>query len=525
VTPSRIFLFTLLSFIFGVALRSFFYIPFYLLFPFALATGIAFAFGVRTHAKKYMMYAFVTLAFSIGIFRYDQILNTAPHLSSYFGKSIQLSGMIISEPEREGSAQRISLRVRSIDGNSVGNVFNVFLATRSYPRYDIGDRLEVRGRLDDPHDSRIPGYADRVAREDIFALMYFPMIQKTGEESINPLTSILITAKRSFDEKIDLILPEPHAAFLKGLLLGERQDLPQSLRNDFATTGTTHIVALSGYNITLVGGLFMSILLFFTVPFTLAFWLSSAAIILFVLLTGASPSVVRAGIMGILLLIAEKEGRLYHMGNALAFAATVMVWVNPRLLLFDAAFQLSFLATIGISYLTPVIERAFERIGAVVTYMGKRSRFKNSLPMRDPVSQKGLFSLRRTLIETISAQIAVIPLLMYLFGRLSLISPLTNLLVLIAVPYAMAAGFIAACAAFISVAFGQVMGWGAWVLLEYMIRMIELFSRLPFASVAFDSPWAIGIGWFFFASLFIVLVRGGRLRNLSGVDKEYTRHV
>ncbi len=485
-TPSRIFLLFLVFFIFGVAVRWFFNIPLILFFPFFLIAATAMIFDLRERKKKYIFFVLTAFAFALGVFRYDQVHRRVPDLSLYYGTNVILSGVVTSEPEYTGNFQRVHLAARPTYEITPPASFGVLLTTRSYPRYGVGDELEVEGRLDDPHDAPIPRYADRLLKESIFATMYFPGIEKTSEGNTGFLISVLLRIKHAFEEKIDLILPEPHAAFLKGLLLGERQDLPQSLRDNFAITGTTHIVALSGYNITLVGGFFMGALLFLTVPFSLAFWLSTSAIILFVLLTGASPSVVRAGIMGILLLIAQKEGRFYHIGNALAFAAAVMIWANPMVLRFDVAFELSFLATIGLSYLSPVVENLF-------SFLGNKAKKIIGFNLRHNALSRatggGAFSFRRTLVETVAAQIAVLPLLIYLFGRFSLVSPVTNLLILIAVPYAMAVGFVAGCAAFFSLTLGRVIGVGAWILLEYMIRIIELFSRLPFASVTFD-PFA-----------------------------------
>lgn len=487
--PSRIFLCILLSFMFGVAARSFFSVPLPLLFIFFLVAAVIFIYGVIHRHGRAVLIALIIIAGALGIFRYASVVSSAPDLSSYYGKMVNISGVIALEPESDGTMQRITLGVKSLDGKKTSRGFGVFVTARNFPQYDIGDLLEAQGRLDDPHESRITGYADRLESKDIFALMYFPRLEKTGSGEISWLRLALARTKETFEEKINIVLPEPQAAFLKGLLLGERRDLPQSLRDDFATTGTTHIVALSGYNITLVGGFFMSALLFLTVPFTFAFWLAVFAITLFVLLTGASPSVVRAGMMGILLLIARKEGRLYHMGNALALAGAVMLWFNPLLLRFDAAFELSFLATIGLVYLSPRVERIYERSGERIKNVLKRTRYHKMFPLaRQRDKNAELFSFRNIFIETTSAQICVAPLLIFLFGRLSLISPITNLLILIAVPYAMAVGFVAACAAFFSSALGRVIGWGAWILLEYMMQVIRWFALVPFASVHLDSP-------------------------------------
>ena len=293
----------------------------------------------------------------------------------------------------------------------------------------------------------------------------------------------LAKIKNSFENKLDLILSEPHNAFLKGLLFGERESLPADLVLNFQRTGTTHIVALSGYNITLLARFFLIVLLYLTVPYYLSFWVASLAIILFVVMVGASPSVVRAAIMGILVLLAGREGRSYHITNALVFAGALMLWQNPKILRFDAAFQLSFLATLGLVYVSPLLEKLFQR-----RHSGLRTE------------KEHLFlSFKKIFIETISAQFAVLPLLIYLFGQVSLVSPLVNVLILLAVPYVMAVGFAAAASAFIFYPLGQILGWAAWVLLEYKIRIISLFAGLPLAFVQVSGwAWAILIIFYIF---------------------------
>ena len=350
---------------------------------------------------------------------------------------------------------------------------------RRYPEYGIGNLLRLEGVIERPESLGEFDYVSYLAREDIFAVMAFPQIEKLEENKGPWLATILSRVKEAFEANIDAVLPEPHAALLKGLTLGERESLPQELVEDFRRTGTSHIVALSGYNITLVGRFFTNILLFATVPFHLAFWTAASAIVLFVLLTGASASVVRAGIMGVLVLAAEKEGRMYQMQNALAFAAAAMIFHNPYVLRFDAGFQLSFLATLGLIYLSPVIGRWIDGIRS------KLSPDRSGLSLERDIVRTGqqIFPFRKILIETIAAQLAVLPLLIYLFGQVSVTSPIINVLVLMAVPYAMGLGFITGGLGFLWWLISQPVAWLNWILLEYMLRVIGFFSKLPLAAI------------------------------------------
>jgi len=175
------------------------------------------------------------------------------------------------------------------------------------------------------------------------------------------------------------------------------------------------------------------------------------------------------------------------MTNALVFAAALMVFQNPRILRFDAAFQLSFLATTGLIFFAPRIDDYLKKLIYKIRH-------------RLDLIGEGLAStkkdnfyfpyFRRILSETLAAQIMVLPLLIYLFGRVSIISPLTNLLVITVVPYSMASGFITGILGFVWEPLGRVSGWLSWVLLEYKIEVVEFFAKVPLASIHIDKSFA-----------------------------------
>lgn len=472
-TKSRIFLLLLAAFILGIAFRSFVGVFSEIIsFGVVIGTAVIFIGFFRKH-KITIFCGFMFLMFLLGLWRFNQIEEKTPDLRNILGQNIEVKGVIWEEPDvRE---DKILLKIKT---KKIGEPF-ILITLRRYPLYKLGDELSMQGKIQKPTSSEDFDYKSYLARQDIFAVSYFPRVEKIGEEKVSRLRIILSKLKNSFEEKIDQALPEPHAAFLKGLLLGEKQSLPAELINDFKITGTTHVIALSGYNITIVGRFFIGLLSALSIPFFISFWLATLAIILFVVMTGASASVVRAAIMGILVLIARREGRLYSMTNALVLAGALMVWQNPRILRFDVSFQLSFLATVGLVYISPRIEKWWQK--------------KFASPFSKIKPKEKSFNLRQTFIETISAQITVLPLLIYSFGQVSLISPVVNILVLAAVPYSMGLGFLTGMLGFISGILARVLGWGVWMLLEYKIRIIEIFAGLPYASLLLPSwmAWVI----------------------------------
>lgn len=469
-TKSRIFLYTLLAFIFGVAMRSFIAIPYEILLFGFLAGAVAAVIGILRRRQAVWVYGLLVLAVLVGIVRFDTIERVRPNLTSFYNKPLTLQGVVWEEPRRTSASQQLKVKIAEVDESEITPPFYALVTTRRYPEYALGEELRLQGILEKPENLGDFDYASYLAKDEIFSAVSFPQVERIGMSDEKRITRFLVGVKRALEDNIDAALPDPHSALLKGLLFGERESLPPEFVEDLKKTGTTHIIALSGYNITLVGRFFMDALLFLTVPFYTAFWIAISAIISFVLATGASPSVVRAGVMGILVLIAQREGRIYRMTNALAFAGAVMIFHNPRILRLDAAFQLSFLATLGIVYLAPQIESAFEKMHFRLT---RRPKFNSARKTTPP-----LFPFKQILTETLAAQLAVLPLLLYLFGRVSLISPLANVLVLLAVPYSMALGFAAAMLGFVSGLMGSIAGWLVWALLEYKIRVIELLASL-----------------------------------------------
>ena len=226
----------------------------------------------------------------------------------------------------------------------------------------------------------------------------------------------------------------------------------------------------------------------FYLPLSLTFWLSGASIVMFTMLTGASASVVRASVMGLLVLIAQKSGRIYHMRNALAFAGAMMIFHNPAILRFDASFQLSFLATLGLLYGAPIIDGWFEKVKSRLKVFLRN--IKLIAENREPFSEPKKSFLREIFVSTLAAQIFVLPLLIYNFGQISFISPMANLFVLPFIPLTMFLGFVVGAAGFVSASLSQLVGWAAWFVAHYELSAIGFFARFPFAAVELGK-WSI----------------------------------
>jgi len=375
-----------------------------------------------------------------------------------------------------------------------GNLGNILVVVKKYPQYQYGDRLEITGKLKTPSTSEDFDYKSYLAKDDIFSIVYWPEIKILASGQGNWLMVKLLFIKNKFANSINQILAEPQAAFLAGLLLGEKRGLPQDVMDAFSRTGTTHIIALSGFNITIIALALMGLFNFFMVHRRWSFWLSVAAITLFVLMTGAASSVVRAAVMGILMLLARQVGRLYSIRNALIFAGAIMVYLNPRVLVWDLGFQLSFAATLGLIYISPILQNWL---------IGEKEDEEGDTSFR--ALDKKIRGLKEILIATLAAQIAVLPLLVINFGRLSLIAPLANILVLPFIPLTMLLGFLSALGGLVWIYIGKILGWATWLFLTYEIKIIELLANLPLAAISFKWTW-LG-GGIYYAVLFWLVWR------------------
>ncbi|OGJ85202.1 hypothetical protein A2529_01930 [Candidatus Peribacteria bacterium RIFOXYD2_FULL_58_15] len=376
------------------------------------------------------------------------------------GQTVTLRGTIADEPDRRAMETRYTLAADSItfaSGLTRTVEGNVLVTDESgWPQLQYGDMLEVRGTLMRP--GRIEGfrYDHYLSRFGIYAVMDRAGVQYLSGGRGSRVFSLLYAIKERFELQITRLFHEPHASFLMGLLTGSRRGIPETLQQAFQTTGLTHLIAISGYNITIILTILGALL--FPLPRRIRFLMIAAGICTFTLFVGAGASVVRAAIMGILGLLAVHADRKPHARLLILWTAFFMLIWNPKYLWYDAGFQLSFLATIGLTELSPLITRYMKWIPAA-------------------------FGIRESLVMTLAAQIATAPLILFVFGRLSLIAPLANILAAPAVPVAMLFGFLATVFSFASLPLGQIFTLIGWLPLQWIISVAQALERLPFASV------------------------------------------
>ncbi len=272
----------------------------------------------------------------------------------------------------------------------------------------------------------------------------------------------IFTIKETFSQTISKLFPEPHASFLAGILYGERAGIPEKYTEQFAITGTSHILAISGYNITIITIALLSLLTSLLIPRKKAVWSVLGGIVLFVIFVGSGASVTRAAIMGMVPLFARMVGRLTSPVFVLIHVAGLMVLHSPLILIYDPGFQLSFVATLGLIILTPKLLKKSEWL------------------------PDSILDIKETAVATLAAIIFTLPLILYHFGQLSLTALPVNILVIPVMPLIMATGFIAMLAGIISPILGMIFATIPYLLLSYVLAVIEIASKIPYGALSVE---------------------------------------
>lgn len=381
------------------------------------------------------------------------------------GQTVALFGRIADEPDRRPPAIRYVLDVWSLtqSGSTVQKtVHGRVLVTdpTGWPERSYGDEVIVRGQLTLPKTINEFRYDRYLSISGITAVMMRGHIESTGENSGNIMFGTLLWLKQHFEARLNRLFPEPHASLAAGLLTGSRRGIPEHLSESFMRSGLTHIVAISGFNITIVITIVLGAL--FWLPLRWRLLPAALSIIAFTVFVGASASVVRAAIMGILGLFAITTSRRSDVRLAILWTAFFMLLWNPKHLWYDGSFQLSFAAVIGLAELSPLIKPFLTRLPNVL-------------------------GVREALEATMAAQLSAVPIGCLLFGNLSLISPLANILVAPAIPLAMLLTFLAAMASYIAFPAGQLLSYAGWAVLQWIIGVAEICAHVPFASLHFES--------------------------------------
>lgn len=439
---------------------------------------------LRRHHPRHRLVAGCLLFAVLGAARYVVAIPTFDehHVATYTDtRDVVLEGIVAGEPDvRDRSTNlRVAARRLQVDGAWRDVKGTVLVQAGRYPTRQYGDILRISGDLATPPEFESFSYKDYLARQGVYTMMRRPRIVQVGQGEGNPVLAGIYALKVRAQTVIAAIFPEPEASLLTGILLGVERGIPEDVLEAFSKTNTTHIIAISGFNITILAGIF-ALVFGRLLGRRRATPAVIAGIVLYTILVGGSAAVVRAALMGILYVIAIHYGRQSDALISLVAAAVVMTLLNPHTL-WDVGFQLSFAATLGLILIVPLLEEAFE---------AGLARFIDKGRARTAVAL-----LNEALIVTLAAQIATIPIMVYYFHKISAVGLLANLLILPVQPAVMILGGVAALAGLMALPLGQVLAWAALPFPLYTIWAVEKMAQIPYASVDLGrvgQTWAWG---------------------------------
>lgn len=396
--------------------------------PALVAAAVAAMLASRT---RLLPVALTLIAIALGLLRTNAWLQGQSRLQALIGRQVTIVGTVADDPATSDQGQvnftlgNLSEQGRRISGSLSVHEYSVHLQR--------GYQLQLSGKVK-------PGFGAAVAE------LGFPKL-----EVLSTTQPPLERLRQRFFAGMRTALPEPLASFGLGLLVGIRALIPRDMQSTLALVGLSHLVAVSGYNLTILVRAADRATRRFGRRIALAtsLWLIGG----FLVVTGASASIVRASLVCVLSLLAAFYGRRFHPLTLILVAAGATAVYDPKYLT-DLGWLLSFLAFFGILVLAPVIEARLGHPRRVVA---------------------------RLFIESFSAQLLTIPLILFFFGQLSIVSPITNLLILPMVPVAMALSFSAGLAGMLLPAFAGWFAWPAAALLTFMTKLISAFAALPFA--------------------------------------------
>ena len=437
----------------------------------SLLGAATFAWRPRLHTLLVLPLAFV-LVF-VALARYDATTPAADNgLISLAGSGeVRLRGEVGEEPQ-DRNASRVN-RLADLQISERGEWISVdgkiLVRLPAHSQYEYGDIIEATGEVEVPENTSDFDYRAYLLRQGVSAQMNYPETRLVASGGGEWHRERLFDLRDDLSEALDDALPQPHASLAGGVLFGSRDTIPADLRDAMAATGTSHLVAVSGQNVSILAGLVIAAFAWL-IGRRPAALLALGVIAGYTLLVGLDASVVRAAIMGGLFVGAIIAGRQDTAWIALLIAAAAMTALDPQVV-HDVGFQLSFAATLGLIALAP---RLYERLDAAAIGVGDLRRF----PLYRPALETGTV--------TLSAIAFTLPITAMTFERISVVAPLANLF---AVPAFLAVAGTAAIATALTVVVPSADGVAAviaWLPAEYMIRVVELFAGLPIASVSWE---------------------------------------
>lgn len=414
----------------------------------------------------------------------DRITGSFQKETVFFTEDIAIRGTLREKVSESDKNARYILRDITLGTQRLPEKAGILVSFPDSRHKSIDDILSFTGKLSLPTSNEVFDYRTYLLLSDVYATASVAFPDKTGTNPSSALSVVIREIREKLLHVIEDIYPGESAKLLEGILIGERANLSSETKKSFNNSGLTHIIAVSGFNITIIL-IFLSFL-FRSFPIWIRLFLALVCVGFFTLLVGPQVSVLRASVFGLIaytILLSGRRMRAFSLLLAVAVGFTVL---DPLILNYDVSFHLSFLAVFGLLFFGDFFTRIF-----------------SFLPK--------WFGLREALTMCLAAMVFTLPIIMVNFGQVSLISPLANIAIVPIIPLVMLGGFLSMVTTFFSSYLGILIGFPTWLGLSYILQATAWFGGLPFATIPVDLGEYVGvfeIAYFLVVGFLVVYLRG-----------------
>ena len=407
---------------------------------------------------------------------------------------LQFHGMVAKEPDIRDNYCLLTLSVSGIEATNGEREVSgtALIRTNRYPSYRYGDILSVTGKIEIPSAFSDFDYRSYLSHQNIYSIVNYPEIEMLDRGQGSSFFQRLYLFREHLSASINRFLPEPQASLAQGILLGIRGNIPDQLYHQFSITGTAHLLAISGLHISIIIIIFFGISIFIIGrQSSFYIWVVLLVTWLYALLVGMRPPIIRAATMATLFLIAELLGRQRSAITALAFAASVMLAINPQIL-WSSSFQLSFTAMCGIIFLYP----HFYRLGnkGIIALLAENNK----------IIAAGNVMVT-SFAATLAGIMAIWPIAAYYFQIISFVALPANLFALPALPFILVSSALVSISGVFFPFAATIFGWISWLSLSYLLLVIQSFATSRFCYLESNHISTLQI-WLYYIILTIVLV-------------------
>jgi competence protein ComEC len=454
-----------------------------------LGTSIMTAFFSKIPKITVYILIGIVLFYSTGAFRYlYQYRQTSAKFKDFLELPLVVRGFIDSVPDIKENKVVYVVRVKEVEKDKRvtkirGKVLLTMLKTEDSSIYDYGRGIEISGQLNSPKGRRNPGgfdYKHYLAQSGISATIFarHENVKAGDVKNTNFLVETGLVIRNRIVQVINNSLPEQQAGLLNGMIIGYREGLSEDIQEVFNHSGLTHIMAVSGANVAFIAAPLVFIFKRMRLSQKSSNIIIICVLLFFVFITGFEPSVMRAVIMAVVILTGQILRRETDIFTSIAFAAVLLLIYNP-FTLFNIGFQLSFAATLSL----------------VMFFKNIKSKISSRLI-------PGFIS--DVLAATLAAQVGVLPISASYFNKVSLVSVLSNLLVVPVLEVITILGALMAVAGQLHIVFSQVIGYVNCSLLSFVLLISKLTAGFPYAVVRIITPHIMMVIIYYILVLFLL---------------------